>query len=33
MMDHLPNFTELAVIFLVFFILFGARKLPELGKT
>jgi len=31
-MDHLPNFTELAVIFFVFFILFGAKKLPEIGK-
>ena len=32
-MDHLPNITELAVIFFVFFILFGAKRLPEVGKN
>jgi len=32
-MDHLPNITELAVIFFVAFILFGANKLPDIGKN
>jgi sec-independent protein translocase protein TatA len=32
-MDHLPNITELAVIFFVFFLLFGAKRLPEVGKN
>ena len=32
-MDHLPNITELAVIFFVFFLLFGAKRLPEVGKS
>jgi len=29
---HIPNFTELVVIFFVVFMLFGANKLPEAGK-
>ena len=32
-MDHLPNITELAVIFFVAFLLFGAKRLPEIGKN
>jgi len=32
-MDRIPNFTELAVIFFVFFLLFGAKRLPEVGKN
>ncbi len=31
-MLHIPNITELLVIFLVVMLLFGANKLPEMGK-
>ncbi len=31
-MFHMPNITELIVIFFVVFLLFGANKLPEAGK-
>jgi len=29
---HMPNITELIVILFVVFLLFGANKLPEVGK-
>jgi len=32
-MWHIPNFTELIVIFVVLFLLFGAKRLPEVGKN
>ncbi|MFP3256887.1 MAG: twin-arginine translocase TatA/TatE family subunit [Candidatus Nanopusillus acidilobi] len=32
-MDHLPNITEFAVIFFVVFLLFGANRLPDVGKN
>ena len=32
-MERIPNFTELAVIFFVLFLFFGAKRLPEIGKN
>ena len=32
-MDRIPNFTELIVAFVVLFLLFGAKRLPEVGKN
>ena len=31
-MFHMPNLTELLVILLIVFLLFGASKLPEVGR-
>jgi sec-independent protein translocase protein TatA len=31
-MLHMPNLTELLVILLIVFLLFGASKLPEVGR-
>jgi sec-independent protein translocase protein TatA len=31
-MFHMPNLTELLVILLIVFLLFGAAKLPEVGR-
>ena len=32
-MDRIPNFTELIVVFFVLFLLFGAKRLPDVGKN
>ena len=32
-MFHMPNITELVVILFIVFLLFGANKLPEAGKS
>jgi len=32
-MDFIPNSTELVVAFVVLFLLFGAKRLPEIGKN